>query len=128
MSNNGLRLLSFAAAYRFGVANSWFRHHHKTTWRSNDMRTRKQLDYILISRRFGSSLQDVKVVRGADLDSDHDLVVAKLAVKLNVRRPSMLQKPLDVSALKSSETRNLFQAELRNRLSAIAADEHLEAS
>ena len=44
------------------------------------------LDYVLISRRFASSLQDTKVLPASCIGSDHDLVVAKLRMKLKTRK------------------------------------------
>ena len=54
---------------------------HKYTWQSPDGKTRNQIDHVLISRRFHNSLLDVRTYRGADLYSDHNLVVAKLRMR-----------------------------------------------
>ena len=49
------------------------------TW--PDGKTRNQIDHVLISRRFHNSLLDVRTFRGADVYSDHNLVVAKLRMR-----------------------------------------------
>ena len=41
-------------------------------------RTRYQIDYILVKQRFRNSIIDVKTLPGADIDSDHNLLVAEV--------------------------------------------------
>jgi len=40
------------------------------------------LDYILVKHRLGNSVKDVQTLPGADTDSDHNLVVAKVCTIL----------------------------------------------
>ena len=42
----------------------------------------EQIDQFCIARKFRRSLQDVRVMRGADVASDHHLVLAKMSLKL----------------------------------------------
>ena len=44
--------------------------------------TENQIDYILCSQRWRSSIQSAKTRPGADCGSDHDLVIAKFRLKL----------------------------------------------
>ena len=41
-----------------------------------------RVDHIRILRNFRRTMEDVKVCRGADVDSDHFLLVSKLRLKL----------------------------------------------
>jgi len=52
------------------------------TWTSPDGQYRNQIDYILCSRRWRSSIQSVKTRPGADYGSDHELLIAKFRLKL----------------------------------------------
>ena len=45
-----------------------------------------QIDHILIDRRRHSSIIDIQNFRGADCDTDHYLVVAKVRERLAVRK------------------------------------------
>lgn len=55
---------------------------HKITWVSPDNRTQSQIDHFAISRRWRTSLLDVRNKRGADINSDHYLIVARVRVKI----------------------------------------------
>ena len=59
---------------------------HKYTWTSTDGKTHNQIDHILIDRRWHSSVLDVRSFRGADCDTDHYLVVAKVRERLAVSK------------------------------------------
>ena len=52
------------------------------TWTSPDCQCRNQIDYILCSQRWRSSIQSAKVRLGADCGSDHELLIAKFRLKL----------------------------------------------
>jgi hypothetical protein len=63
------------------VKSTMFRHRsiHKYTWTTPDGQTHNQIDHVLIDRRWHSSVLDVRsFFRGADCDTDHDLVLAKI--------------------------------------------------
>ena len=52
------------------------------TWTSPDGQYQNQIDYILCSRRWRSSIQSAKTRLGADCGSDHELLIAKSRLKL----------------------------------------------
>ena len=51
-------------------------------WTSPDGKFRNQIDYILCSQRWRSSIQSAKIRPGADCGSDHELLIAKFRLKL----------------------------------------------
>jgi hypothetical protein len=59
---------------------------HKYTWTSPDGNTNNHTDHVLIDRRWHSSILHVRSLRGADCDTDHYLVVAKVRETLSARK------------------------------------------
>ena len=66
------------------IANTLFQQHKRRlyTWTSPDGQHRNQIDYILCSRRWRSSVLSAKTRPGAYCGSDHELLIAKFRLKL----------------------------------------------
>ena len=66
------------------IANILFQIHKRRlyTWRLPDGQYHNQIDYILCSQRWRSSIQSAKTRPGADCGSDHKLLIAKFRLKL----------------------------------------------
>ena len=65
------------------IANTLFQQHKRRlyTWTSADDQHWNQIDYILCSQRWRSSIQSAKTRLGADCGSDHELLIAKFRFK-----------------------------------------------
>ena len=65
-------------------SNTLFQQHKRRlyTWTSPDGQDRFQIDYILCSQRWRSSIQSAKTRPGSDYGSDHELLIAKFRLKL----------------------------------------------
>ena len=76
------RLSEFCQEKALVIANSSnnTRRHYART--SLDGQYRNQIDYILCSQRWRSSIPTVKTRLGADCGSDHELLIAKFRLKL----------------------------------------------
>ncbi|KAL5259045.1 hypothetical protein ACHWQZ_G009498 [Mnemiopsis leidyi] len=83
-NDNGTRLVDFCATNQLVIGGTIFQHKdiHKGTWRSPNGLTVNQIDHICIGKRFRQSLLGVKVCRGADIGSDHYLVLGLLKIRL----------------------------------------------
>ena len=82
------------------------------TWTSPDGQHRNQIDYILCSQSWRSSIQSAKTWLGGDYGSDHELLIAKFRLKLKkvgiATRPfryDLNQIPYDYTV----EVRNRFK-------------------
>ena len=65
------------------MANTLFQQHRRLyTLTPPDGQYRNQIDYILCSQRWRSSIQSANTRTGADCGSDHELLIAKFRLKL----------------------------------------------
>ena len=80
----GQRLTEFCQQNVLIIASTLFQQHKRRlyTWTSSDGQHRDQVDYILCSKRWRSSIQSTKTRPGADCGSDHELLIAKFRLKL----------------------------------------------
>ena len=80
----GQRLIEFCQENALVIANTLFQQHKRRlyTWTSPDGQHQNQIDYILCSQRWRSSIQSAKTRLGADFGSDHELLIAKFRLKL----------------------------------------------
>ena len=116
------RLAEFCQANTLVTANTLFQHCKRWLyiWISPNSQYRNQIDYILCTRRWRSSVQTAKTRPGADCGSDHELLIAKFRLKLKkvgkTTRPfryDLNQIPYDYTV----EVRNRFKGlDLINRV------------
>jgi hypothetical protein len=59
---------------------------HKQSLTSPDQKTHNQINHILIDRGLHSSIRDVRSFRGAECDTDHCLVFAKVRERFVVSK------------------------------------------
>ena len=80
----GQRLIEFCQENALVITNNLFQQHKRRlyTWTSPDGQHRNQIDNILCSQRWRSSIKSAKTRPGADCGSDHELLIAKFRLKL----------------------------------------------
>ena len=78
----GQRLIEFCQENALVIANTFFQQHKRRhyTWTSPGGQYRNQIDYILCSQRWRSSIQSAKT--RTDCGSDHEILIAKFKFKL----------------------------------------------
>jgi hypothetical protein len=95
---------------------------HKYIWTSPDGKTNNQIDHVLIDRRWQTNILDVQSFRGADCDTDHYLVVAKVRERLAVNKQAAQNfdwERFNLRKLKEQEVKEKYQIEITNRFAAL---------
>lgn len=111
-NDNGARLINFATENNLIIASTTFEHRriYKGTWISPDGRIVNQIDHVAFQKRFINSIKDVRTFRGADCDSDHFLVLAKMHIKLKkTQRPRNKNVKLCIDSLKDAQIREEYK-------------------
>ena len=98
------------------MANTFFQQHKRRlyTWTSPDGQHGNQIDNILCSQRWRSSIQSAKTRSGTDCGSDHELLIAKFRLKLKKVGKSTRPFRYDLSQIPYDYT-----VEVRNRFKGL---------
>ncbi|XP_047106668.1 craniofacial development protein 2-like [Schistocerca piceifrons] len=127
---NGELLIDTCAEHDLVIGGTLFPNHncHKIMWVSPDHITKNQIDHIVISRKFRHSLLDVRNRRGADVGSDHQLVLVEFRLKIVANRTKLNHrcKKIDVARLKDQQIKETFALELKNRFQVLSEENLME--
>jgi len=112
----GQRLIEFGQENALVIAKNLFQQHKRRlyTWTSPDGQHRNQIDYILCSQRWRSSIQSTKTRPGSDCSSDHELLMAKFRLKLKTGGKTTRPFRYDLNELPYDYT-----VEVRNRFKGL---------
>ena len=84
-NERGERLLEYVMDKDLCIANTNFQQPARRlyTWKSPGDMYRNQIDYyIMTRRRFKNSVKDCRTYPGADINSDHCLLVSEMVLRL----------------------------------------------
>ena len=112
----GQSLIEFYQENTLVIANTLFQQHKSRlyTWTLPDGQHRNQIDYILCSQRWRSTIQSAKTRPGAECGADHELLIAKFRLKL--KKVGKTTRPFrnDLNQILYDST-----GEVRNRLKGL---------
>ena len=112
----GQRLTEFYQENALVKVNTLFQQHKRWLymWTSPDSQHWNQIDYILYSQRWKSSIQSAKTRLGAACGSDHELLVARFRLKLKKVGKTTRPVRYDVNQIPYDYT-----VEVRNRFKGL---------
>ncbi|XP_060531554.1 uncharacterized protein LOC132705137 [Cylas formicarius] len=115
----GDRLIQFCQEEHFKIMNTWFSLPPRRlyTWRAPQDRpgniVLNQIDFVLVNKRFSTTVSRAQTYPGADVPSDHCLLTISIKLKLALRKVNKGQiRKLDTSKLQQEE----IKSDLRNKL------------
>ncbi|CAF1534892.1 unnamed protein product [Adineta ricciae] len=98
INNQGKQLLDFCSNSGLSIMNTFFQHKniHKYTWyKSGGQITQRSLiDFVITSDNIKRKVMDVRVKRGAELSTDHHLVVCIVQLTTNTPKQRTQAKNL----------------------------------
>ena len=118
-NENAEKLCEFCQSNGLVITGTLFPHKdiHKATWTSADGRTHNQIDHLMISGKWRSSVMDTRVQRGADASSDHYMVKTRLKIRLSTHQNSNKIKPkLDIDRLKDEKIKKTFNETVKIKM------------
>ena len=112
----GQRLIEFWQDNALIIANTLFQQHKRRlyTWTSSDGQNWNQIDYIICSQRWRSSIQSAKTRLGADCGSSHEFLTAKFKLKFKKVGKTTRSFRYDLNQIPSNYT-----VEVRNRFKGL---------
>uniref|UniRef100_A0A8D8SJ40 Craniofacial development protein 2 n=2 Tax=Cacopsylla melanoneura TaxID=428564 RepID=A0A8D8SJ40_9HEMI len=105
-NDRGDRLLQFCQEKQMVITNTLFKLPRRRlyTWKSPkdtpDNIVRNQIDYILIKMRYKNAVKSAKTYPGADIGTDHTLLVARIHIRLKKLTQPKSHKEIDVKQLR----------------------------
>ena len=110
--------VDFCKANNLAITNTFFTHHPRRlyTWTSPDGKTRNQIDHIAISFKWRSSVKDTRTLPGADCNTDHQLLISQIKVRLIQINQGPTPLRLDLTSIDNKyriQITNKFEALLR---------------
>ena len=122
-NENGDLMLDFCREFGLVVTNTWNeqREEERHTWISPDGRTRNQIDYILIDKRYRNSVNNSRSRPEADCGSDHNPVVADVDTKLKKIKKREGTKRWNVKRLEIEANRIKFQEGISEKMDSVGS-------
>jgi hypothetical protein len=124
INDNGVRTVKFATSKNLIFKSTMFpqRNSHKYTWTSPEGNTHNETDHVLIDKRRHFSILDVRSFRGADCDTDHYLVVAKVRERLVVSKRAAQKIDMErfnLKKLNEGDVKEQYQVTIRNKFAGL---------
>ncbi|KAI5717312.1 hypothetical protein M8J77_003669 [Diaphorina citri] len=113
-NQRGTRLVEFCEQHDLIVSNTYFEvpNRRRYTWKAPGDRNRFQIDYILTKKKFRKQILSSHAYPGYDVDSDHNLVMARCHFQPKKKFNKPKNKKWSVEKLKDQNVARTFKQEL----------------
>ena len=120
LNNNGDMLLNLCIQNQLLIGNTLFNHKkiHKITFEGDGRDVSSTIDYFIYSKEIRKRIRDVKVIRGAELNTDHRLLVAETRFRKPRINKKRFYERIKYEELRKDEKKNTYQENLDIRFKA----------
>ena len=123
-NERGILLLEFASYNDLFLTNTFGPHKPSRwwTWHSPNGKTHNQIDYIMVKKRFRSSvnINRIRSFPGADVGSDHELLMMTFRLRLKkIITPTNTRIKYDLEKLKDPRVAKAFQAKIGGKFAPL---------
>ena len=124
-NERGERLLEYVIEKDLTIANTNFQQPSRRlyTWKSPGDVFRNQIDYIMTRRRYRNSVKDCRTYPGADINSDHCLLVSRMNFRLKKIKKKEMKDQYDLEILKQENIQKRYAVEVVNRFTILSQEE-----
>jgi len=131
-NERGERLIEFCQEMDFTIMNTFFKLPDRRlyTWRSpadnNNRIVRNQIDFVMINRRYRNTVVSCKTYPGADIPSDHNLLLARTKLRLKKILKKMPPRGIDIQKLKEDNILQQTKERLNNDFKTLSENSNHE--
>jgi hypothetical protein len=112
--------VQYATANNFKVLSTWYSRKdiYKGTWKIPGTNDTNQIDHITVSKRWATDIENIRTYRGANSDSDHFLVGARLKqrIALITRSSAENRKRWNIDKFDETDVERYYQQEVQRKL------------
>ena len=125
-NERGERMLKFCQRNQLSITNTYYYHRvqHGHTWTHPDGIHKNCVDYILIDKRWKTSVRGTKVIRGANFNTSHKLLLSNIQHKFTTANEIKHMKTMyNLEKLKSEDIKSELKIRIGGRLEPLLETE-----
>ena len=112
------------------LITSWYprKDIYKGTWKIPGTNNTNQIDHILVSKRWATDIENIRTYRGANSNSDHFLVGARLKQKIApvTRNRTVNRKRWNLDKFYETDVERYYQQEVQWKLQETSPSNDIE--